>query len=120
MFFVPAEFGRTDAAHFALQPTEAHDGADTHAKLLRNFRDCATILRRPNYAITQILRIWLSHPILASVPVGFLNLIRRRCEIRFDSVFSGNALVWKMIASTSSRSFAHTDSGEPMIDANCL
>src|SRR5437868_9136623 len=92
MFFVPAEFGRTDAAHFALQPTEAHDRADTHAKLLRNFRDCDTILRRPNYAITQILRIWLSHPILASVPVGFLNLIRRRSEIRFDSVFSGNAL----------------------------
>src|SRR5882762_10598053 len=93
MFFVPAEFGRTDAAHFTLEPTEAHDRTDAHAKLLRNFRDCDTILRRPNYAITQILRIWLCHPILASVPVGFLNLIRRRSEIRFDSVFSGNALV---------------------------
>jgi hypothetical protein len=33
---VPAEFGRTNAARFAVQPTEAHDRADTHSKLLRS------------------------------------------------------------------------------------
>src|ERR1700694_4626931 len=88
----PPELGRTDATRFAVQPTEAHDRADTHAKLLRSFRNGGTILRRPNYASTQIVRIWLSHPMLASVPVGFLNLIRRRRGIHPDSVFSGNAL----------------------------
>src|ERR1022692_3425132 len=50
---VPAEFGRTDAARFAVQPTEAHDRADTHPKLLRSFRDGGAILPRPNDARTQ-------------------------------------------------------------------
>ena len=56
---VPAEFCRTDTAGFAVEPTEAYDRADTHAKLLRSFRYRSAILRRPNYAYTQILRIRL-------------------------------------------------------------
>src|SRR5450759_5689556 len=43
---VPAEFGRTNAARFTVQPTEAHDRADTHSKLLRSFRDGSAILPR--------------------------------------------------------------------------
>jgi hypothetical protein len=89
---VPAEFCRTDTAGFAVEPTEAYDRADTHAKLLRNFRNRSAILRRPNYAYTQILRIWLPHPILASLPVGILNPIRPRRGIPPDSVFPGSAL----------------------------
>src|SRR5450830_1268447 len=54
---VSAEFGRTNAARFAVQPTEAHDRADTYSKLLRSFRDGSAILSRPNDARTQILRI---------------------------------------------------------------
>lgn len=73
---VPAEFGRPDTARFAVEPTEAYDRADTHAKLFRSFRDGSTILRRSNDARTQILRIRLSHPMLASVPVISLNPIR--------------------------------------------
>jgi hypothetical protein len=89
---VPAEFGRPDTARFAVEPTEAYDRADTYAKLLRSFRDRSAILRRPNYAYTQILRIWLPHPILASLPVGILNPIRPRRGIPPESVFSGSAL----------------------------
>jgi hypothetical protein len=89
---VPAEFCRTDTAGFAVEPTEAYDRADTHAKLLRSFRNRSAILRRPNYAYTQILRIRLPHPILASLPVGILNPIRARRGIPPDSVFSGSAL----------------------------
>src|ERR1039458_5023774 len=59
---VAAEFGRTDAARFAVQPTETHDRADTHAKLLRSFWDGSPILSRPNDARTQILRIRFRHP----------------------------------------------------------
>src|SRR5450755_3649557 len=90
---VPAEFGRTNAARFAVEPTEAYDRADAYAKLLRSFRNRSAILRRPNYARTQIIRIRLSHLILASVPVRFLNPIRARRGIPYDSFFSGNALI---------------------------
>src|SRR6266478_8746096 len=50
---VPAEFGRTDTARFAVKPTKAHDRADAHAKLLHSFRYRGAILRRLNYASTQ-------------------------------------------------------------------
>jgi len=59
---VPAEFGRADTAGFAVQPTEAHQRADTHTELLRNFRNRRAVLPRPNYACSQILRIRLLIP----------------------------------------------------------
>src|ERR1700693_4013872 len=57
---VPAEFGRTDAARFAVESAEAYDRTDAHPKLLRNFRNRSAILPSPNYTFTQILRIRLS------------------------------------------------------------
>src|SRR6267142_1353719 len=89
---VPAEFGRTDTARFAVEPTKADHRADTHTEALRNFRYRGALLRRPHHARTQILRIRLPHPILASFPARILNPIRVRMGIPPDSVFSGNAL----------------------------
>src|ERR1700686_1899240 len=89
---VPAEFGRTDAARFAVESAEAHDRTDAHPKLLRNFRNRSAVLPSPNYTFTRILRIRLSHPILASGPARFLNPIRVRRGIPHDSFFSGSAL----------------------------
>src|SRR5712664_294206 len=89
---VSAEFGRTDTARFAVEPTKADHRADTHTEALRNFRYRGALLRRPHHARTQILRIRLPHPILASFPARILNPIRVRMGIPPDSVFSGNAL----------------------------
>src|SRR6266478_8251999 len=89
---VSAEFGRTDTARFAVEPTKADHRADTHTEALRNFRYRGALLLRPHHARTQILRIRLPHPILASVPARILNPIRVRMGIPPDSVFSGNAL----------------------------
>src|SRR5712664_3589293 len=90
---VSAEFGRTDTARFAVEPTTADNRADTHTEALRNFRYRGPpLLRRPHHARTQILRIRLPHPILASFPARILNPIRVRMGIPPDSVFSGNAL----------------------------
>ena len=80
-------------ARFAVKPTEAHDRADTHAKLFRNFRNRGAILRRPNYTFPQILRIRLPHSMLAARPVGHLNPIRGPKGIPPDSVIPGTALV---------------------------
>jgi hypothetical protein len=44
---VPAELGWADAAGFAVEPAEANDRTDAHSELLRIFRDCSAILRRP-------------------------------------------------------------------------
>src|SRR5229473_5733443 len=90
---VSAEFGRNDTARFAVEPTKADHRADTHTEALRNFRYRGALLRRPHNARTQILRIRLPHPILASFPARILNPIRVRMGIPPDSVFSGNALV---------------------------
>src|SRR6266849_2162509 len=90
---VSAEFGRNDTARFAVEPTKADHRADTHTEALRNFRYRGALLRRPHHARTQILRIRLPHPILASFPARILNPIRVRMGIPPDSVFSGNALV---------------------------
>src|ERR1035437_10320190 len=88
---VPAEFCRTNAARFAVQPTAPHYRADTHSKLLRSLRNSSAILSRSNDARTQIFRIRFRHPCwppfqhepcIRFVPAG---------ESR-DSVFSGNAL----------------------------
>ena len=65
--FVPAEFGRADTARFAVEPTETDHRADTHAELLRRFRNRGAILLRHHHTCPQILRIRLPHPILASV-----------------------------------------------------
>src|SRR5882762_5498367 len=89
---VSAEFGRNDTARFAVEPTKADHRADTHTEALRNFRYRGALLRRPHHARTQILRIRLPHPILASFPARILNPIRVRMGIPPDSVFSGNAL----------------------------
>src|SRR5258708_28495340 len=89
---VSAEFGRTDTAGFAVEPTKAYHRADTHTELFRRFRNRGAILLRPHYACPQILRIRLPHPILASFPARILNPIRVRMGIPPDSVFSGNAL----------------------------
>src|SRR6266853_313144 len=89
---VSAEFGRTDTARFAVEPTKADHRADTHTEALRNFRYRGALLLRPHHARTQILRIRLPHPILASFPARILNPIRVRMGIPPDSVFSGNAL----------------------------
>jgi len=89
---VPADFGRTDTARFAVEPAEAYHRADTHTELLRNFRNCVAMLPRPHYAYPQILRIGLPHPILAPSPARVLNPIRVRMGIPLDSIFSGNAL----------------------------
>jgi exodeoxyribonuclease V alpha subunit len=86
---VPADFGRTDTARFAVEAAEACHRADTRTELLRNFRDCAA---RPHHAYPQILRIGLPHPILAPSPARILNPIRVRMGIPLDSIFSGNAL----------------------------
>src|SRR5271156_4651372 len=91
---VTAKFGGTDTARFAVKPTKAHDSADTHAKLLRSFRNRAAILRRPNYAFPQILRIRLPHSMLAALPVRNLNPIRAQKGIPPDSVIPGTALVY--------------------------
>src|SRR5258706_10567905 len=93
MPLVSAEFGRNDTARFAVEPTKADHRADTHTEALRNFRYRGALLRRPHHARTQILRIRLPHPILASFPARILNPIRVRMGIPPDSVFSGNALV---------------------------
>src|SRR5277367_1731118 len=90
---VAAEFGRTDTAGFAVEPTETNHRADTHAELLRSFRDRGAILLRHHHPRPQILRKRLPHPILASVPVRILNPIRVRSGTPHDSVFSANALV---------------------------
>jgi hypothetical protein len=63
-----------------------------HAKLLRNFRNCGAILRRPNYAFPQIVRIRLSHSMLAALPVRILNPIRAQKGIPPDSVIPEIAL----------------------------
>src|SRR5258707_9528838 len=89
---VSAEFGRNDTARFAVEPTKADHRADTHTEALRNFRYRGALLLRPHHARTQILRIRLPHPILASFPARILNPIRVRMGIPPDSVFSGNAL----------------------------
>src|SRR5271167_2760563 len=89
---VPAKFGGTDTPRFAVKPTEAHDRADTHAELLGNFRNRGAILRRPNYAFPQILRIRLPHSMLAALPVRTLNPIRALKGIPPDSVIPGTAL----------------------------
>src|SRR5258707_10671172 len=105
---VSAEFGRTDTARFAVEPTKAYHRADTHTELLRNFRNRGAILLRPHYACPQILRIRLPHPILASCPARILNPIRVQMGIPPDSAFSGNALTHKKsasVASLSSRTF---------------
>src|SRR6267142_6672625 len=93
---VSAEFGRTDTARFAVEPTKADHRADTHTEALRNFRYRGALLRRPHHARTQILRIRLPHPILASFPARILNPIRVRMGIPPDSVFSGNALASRL------------------------
>src|SRR5713226_6527991 len=90
--FVPAEFGRADTARFAVEPTETYHRADTHAELLRSFRNRGAILLRHHHACPQILPIRLPHPILASIPVRILNPIRAPRGIPHDSVFSGTAL----------------------------
>ena len=91
---VTAKFGGTDTARFAVKPTKAHDRADTHAKLLRSFRNRGAIPRRPDYAFPQILRIRLPHSMLAALPVRILNPIRAQKGIPPDSVFPGTALIW--------------------------
>src|SRR5271165_1983244 len=91
---ISAEFGRTDTAGFAVEPAKAYYGADAHTKLFRRFRNRRTILRRPNYPCTQILRIRLAHSVLASLPARFLNPIRARRGILSDSFFSGSALIY--------------------------
>src|SRR5258707_5057721 len=89
---VSTEFGRTDTARFAVEPTKADHRADTHTEALRNFRYRGALLLRPHHARTQILRIRLPHPILASFPARILNPIPVRLGIPPDSVFSANAL----------------------------
>jgi hypothetical protein len=89
---VPAEFGWADTARFAVQPAKAHDRADAHAKFFRCFRDGNAILLRHDHTCTQIVRIRLSHPMLASRPASNLNPIRSTRGIPPDSVFPGNAL----------------------------
>src|SRR6266478_2271627 len=99
---VSAEFGRTDTARFAVEPTKADHRADTHTEALRNFRYRGALLLRPHHARTQILRIRLPHPILASFPARILNPIRVRMGIPPDSVFSGNALRYGKVVEISS------------------
>src|SRR5712671_1861684 len=100
---VSAEFGRTDTARFAVEPTKADHRADTHTEALRNFRYRGALLLRPHHARTQILRIRLPHPILASFPARILNPIRVRMGIPPDSVFSGNALGQKATMARGTR-----------------
>ena len=86
------EFGRTDAASLAVESAKPYDRAHAHANLLRNFQNRSDILPSPNYTPTQVVRIPLSHLILACLPVRFLNLIRARRGIPPNSFFSGSAL----------------------------